>query len=331
MKTKDYVTQKMDRKLLVSAIALVMGFLFYTQDSDALCNPDKIKQLQMDTKAFMKKIEAATPAGLIVKAAYGDNSARQAIMDGKFHAVDTQSSEILKPLDAVGVVTAKAFDKAPNGYGSGILINPCFVLTNRHVVKGNAEDRGEQLAIGSKQVFSVGQNKTCESDRPFREQNITGKVIDFGSSDMLDEDWAIIQLDKPVTTVTAPKLTNAVSHRGDLAIRVGFPFEKINQANDPSKISAVRAQFDEVTTNVGGAGTISLRDQSYLPGLSGGGIFKITKNADQSASLRLFAIHGGADDNIEIEGIIEKMKANGRGTLENIVKLRQNGSCNPIK
>lgn len=137
-----------------------------------------------------------------------------------------------KALNAIGVVQAEG----QSFFGSGFLISPCHVLTNKHVAYANPQE----AEVGANVRFSVGQSSTSQ----FSDADIAGKVIALGNYDNNDAtrngDWVVVKLSKsignkvgylPYTQVKDPnKLVNRP------VLTVGFPGNRTNGGKDFSKI-----------------------------------------------------------------------------------------------
>jgi V8-like Glu-specific endopeptidase len=138
----------------------------------------------------------------------------------------------LKDFDSSGVISAYKYEnesKTYYNYGSAVLLSPCHVITNRHVVtnKGTRE-----VSAGHQMFFNVGQ-ASCDSQNHFREQNRSARLVAMGSDeDTTVADWAILKLDQPSQVQFVPKMTDKATIRGERLVMVGYPGDTADRDRD---------------------------------------------------------------------------------------------------
>lgn len=99
--------------------------------------------------------------------------------------VDRHSREYHQ-LNAVGAV----FNEHNQLSGTGFLVSPCAILTNKHVV-----EYYKNVRMGHKVTFHVGQ--TNSRQKPFLTSS-EGQVVAMGDGATEQEDWVVVKLQKSV-------------------------------------------------------------------------------------------------------------------------------------
>lgn len=306
----------------VTVIVSLMLYILFTSGYAAAGSCENKADALQDMQQFAKKI-ADDIEGEIPKVLKVNFSSETAgILDHKFHKID-RSLPGFDQLNSVGIITGKPFSNSIQSYGSAVLISPCHVLTNRHVVAEAASGRGESLRIGTNVYFSVGQQKSCDSKQQFGAQNLVGSVVDYGINESNDHDWAIVKL-KTKASVSPAELSGAPLTVGRLGVMAGYPHSEIK---DQFGFEYLRAQYVKAI-NAKVTGLVGVSDTTFRPGLSGGGNFVLDSVDGSTLEAKLVGISVSAGGNtLSIKSIFSKMHANKKGTPADIKKAIETGIC----
>lgn len=307
----------------ILAILLVsMG----AQGSDCGSSPDALA----DTQQLAAKMVAhlGRHASQEIKDLAVNQIPLKAVLDNRFHKVD-RTKKGLETVDSVGILTANTFKNEFQAYGSAVLLSPCHVLTNRHVVRALAQKNGFSRIKGSRMYFSVGQAKACNSADAFQEMSIEAKVVAFGAGEIgrtscpelpagadcneehAKDDWAILELDRSVKTpIQFPRIDEEPIMGGDIGIRAGFPWSEVKEG---SGFKNVRAQY---VKSIGAMpdGVVMLENKTMYPGMSGGAVFRVdTENG--KTDLYLTGIDVGGGGTLSYREIKSQLISSGQGSL----------------
>jgi hypothetical protein len=299
MKNTNYVTSKLANKTALLAVILLAATA--TQSAFGACPPRD--DLKADSIAILQKIaqdegmpaedDADAPSASAQPVAY--NPGKVEMLDHKFHKLDT-TAPYLKQLNGVGILTAVPFNNKledTRAYGSATLIGSCYVLTNKHVVKGTAEDFGKTFQIGDKYFYSAGQKK-CDSKNSFLVQDQEATLVTYGAQGEPNVksptfDWALLKLKKPVGNGLNPAKIERKPLVTDeqYLVRAGFPYDEIyNKMDGYAGVQTLRGQIVQVTSKDGLAGIVTTSDPDPKPGSSGGSLsYKVMTKVGPQAYL----------------------------------------------
>jgi len=168
--------------------------------------------------------------------------------------------------------------------GSGFMVSPCLVLTNKHVPFVEVE----KARKGAQVNFSVGQ--TGQSSQPFS-QSINGSVVDFGGYDgrssSSSADWALVKLNKSVVNIQPIPL---LQPRWDLltnahVITAGFPGNKRADRND------VKDMWGDLDCQIIGQaeGGFLMHNCQTTHGQSGGPLLSWSKSQNRYFAVGMFS------------------------------------------
>lgn len=196
-----------------------------------------------------------------------------------------RTSAGFRQLNAIGTISA---NNVPH-VGTGFLVSPCLVLTNKHVAFKDVLS----AAIGLRLLFSVGQGPT--PDIPFLQQ-IPGKVVAFsdynGTLNNLGGDWALIKLDHSISGIPALPIVamSETELRNRPAMTAGFPGDKRSNLLD------VHQMWGDLDCQVIGEsdGDYLLHNCQTTPGQSGSPILVRDQNDDRLVAVGI--VHGGNFD-----------------------------------
>jgi hypothetical protein len=170
--------------------------------------------------------------------------------------------------------------------GSGTLINACYVLTSYHVVFPDFERGTFQYNPKRKVVFSFGVSD--DRSRPFK-RSVEGVPVDLGLFDpqrpIFAFDQLLIRLREPVEMETdAIELGDSEAAKlGDARVwACGYPGDVDMERGAPQPLTCDQCQVK---------GYHDLRgfetNCTMVSGTSGGGVFRLAKDARCEAGLRL--------------------------------------------
>jgi hypothetical protein len=252
----------------------------------------------------------------------------------EFHTVDANEAT-LKPFNTDGIITVGKFNGKRIGHGSATLISPCHVLTNRHVVKFltyNAKgltseqdqrvDRPDLFAKNAPVNFSYGQPKECKPGQQFLEQNLSGKTLEVGSSTQVHDDWAIVKLDRPVSSDTQIPDFNTSGAIGinTRIVMSGFPG---NLMDDEMGFNSVRVRQGKVYS-MSPYGVSKIYDTQLNRGNSGGTVRGYKDNRG-AVIPTVYGINVGSGYILEMPQILKSMSSE---TYADIERARSTRSCN---
>ena len=249
------------------------------------------------------------------------------IDDEQEYKVD-RSRAFLDQFNAVGIVTDAPLGKNI-GYGTGVLISPCHVLTNAHAAL-NEESRKGITPI----YVSLGQS-SCESKNAFLHQDMPGKVIAIGNFMVMDneekyirtgEDYAIIKIFKNIPNIKIPTVATEYMSLDDELMIVGFTHKYTYVQKTGLRYPTVT--FTKINrTSVDG--TFTHKDKASRPGGSGSGIFALDRDENSKAKVFLTGIHQGEDGRgIQTAEIVSRLTSDHPKVADEIIKAIQNNTCN---
>jgi hypothetical protein len=332
MKNRNYVSQK-SKKTSALIFSMLLAIVVAESAQADVCNLKKQNAVFADSKALMAKVltEVAdsNQAGGFQKVSYAPN--KQNVLDHKFHNID-RTLPYFSDMNGVGILTGDEFANIPQGYGSATLIGSCYVLTNRHVVKGILSQKGLPLKLGETFNFSVGQQKNCDSKDQFSAMNQQVTLVDNGNDseheNSIQADWAILKLQHPIKGVKPVNVDSLYTDEKQMLVRTGFPYEQVKaNGNTYEFLSAQYVQSQEFTS--GGSAVMS--DNISREGISGGAIF-YNKFSNGTAKSYLAGISVGIDQNgngayMPILHIKSLIKESGKLKWSKIVSQTDGDSC----
>jgi hypothetical protein len=303
----------------------LQSFLAYGEP----CRNNKpLDELKTQTTAFLSAIKGTLisesgefrPVGM-----GGSNSPAQPT---QFYAVDRKVKELI-PLNSVGVVRLNTTE-AKSSYGSGFLIDGCYILTNRHVAKKMAtKDKtgSPEPILGQEQIFSVGQK--CEPNQFFQYPKLKATLIDMGGSNDQNsnqdlEDWALLALDQHIPDIPTPEIFEDTLIPGTPIYPVGYAEVEMQDALSYSAVRVEKTKIKRIRGNIieRELGTKSTQ------GLSGGPVFVAVKKTDGSVSMKLVGISSTSGGIITIKHILNRFRRSTEGTMGKIeAGPDSNGRC----
>lgn len=324
---KTQITKQIAKLTLVALAAFAMAGV--AQASTCGLAPEVLK----DTQDLAAKIAADFKKDipeLKTVSLNSDNKPQVDLLDGKFHKID-RSRPVLKQLDSVGVISEKSLlAGGTQVYGSAVLVSPCHVITNRHVVENIAKHKGTKLEVGNEVNFSVGQSKTCDPKNPFLISDLQAKVLEFGKTESgraISGDWAIVKLSRPILNheVKPAKVTTRKIGPGEYGMQVGYPGSEIK---DQFGFAYLRGSYIEGKGG-GLTGITTISDSRAHYGISGGGIFGWDVSNNNEVFVELTALTRGGKDTISMSSIINQMKESESGlqVLEEMKRSLKTQSC----
>jgi len=305
------------KQVKVLSLALIAFLSGFSVDASAsVCGKaDVITSLQSLKDQIVK--ELSTPK--IVKVSLSNESSNR-----NFYKIDRNQTD-MKIFNADGVITANPFSAKSQAIGSAVLISPCHVLTNRHVVKFFAEKAGASVESDSvknlKVFFSAGQPKSCNTEQAFLDENVSGKPMEVGKTDAHNDDWAVVKLDRPITAeIEVPDFSRTSSiPEGYDVIKSGYP---LGQMNDDVGFASVRLQHDRVVRK-GSLGITELANKSFNGGLSGGSI-RMYKLESGKVYPKIYGINIGGGKTLDMGDIYRSMS---KATQDSIEFSRDGKTC----
>ena len=235
-----------------------------------------------------------------------------------------RSLPFLDQVNAVGVITDAPLG-TNIGYGSVVLISPCHVLTNAHLIIH------EDARKGITPVYvSLGQN-TCESKNEFLHQDMPGKVIAIGDHKINNknfrtaEDFAIVRISNIAAVEPVIVATEYMSLDDSLMI-IGFPHR--STFTQKHGLRYPTANFIKMKKFIIDGTFVTSNTQSR-PGGSGSGVFALDRDENGKAKVFLVGIHqseGGRA--IQTAEIINRLSKNHPKVLDEVTKAIENNACN---
>jgi len=306
LKLKNYTSTKKSKIILILLFASTFLFLQSVQ-AENKCKPEMLAELKKESEQIKAKIKANNPNDV----------------DLKFYKTD-RTDPFLQQFNAVGGLTSGPMGET-KGFGSAILFDKCFVLTNKHVLWSNLQKINQKLKIGSVQYFHIGQASTCSLEDPMAIENVKATVVDFGGNDDFPlEDWAVLKLEKPITAIDPVKTYRGRVQENQAFFRAGYPGAILK--SDDFGASAVRVQQVR-SEQVADDGLLITSDTELRKGLSGSGIFYLSSAENKKPYLYIYAIHVGGDKEVTLWAIFKKMGENGRKIMEEIKRPKAPGTC----
>lgn len=327
MKVKNYVSQVSNR--VTPLILTVLLGLIASETLHADTCSLKKNDLLVDSKALMEKVmsESTTKDDGFQKVSYSPS--KQNVLDHKFHNID-RTRPYFDDMNGIGIITGSTFSNKPQTYGSATLISSCYVLTNKHVVKGLLSEKGRNLKTGESFNFSVGQTKNCTSENHFEAMNQEVTLVDHGldetSGNIIQNDWAILKLKKPIKNVKPVSLGSAYFKNDQMLVRAGYPYQVVKGTGTFANLSGQYLQNEEFSAGIGIAS-----DKVSRPGMSGGPAF-YTKFVDgipkaYFAGITVGTVESGKTAILPMLTLKAGIKESGKYTWSEITKQTDTETC----
>lgn len=185
--------------------------------------------------------------------------------------VPARDSRLSGRLQAMGLVLAGEGERL-RSIGSGFLASPCHVLTAAHVL--TREGQRPQLGMTARFVPAQGNYVVGIAERALpgtvvaAGEDFIAKSTNPGRPDLrnVTGDWALIELDRPVTDIPPFKLLHPDAPQAESVSAVGFPLNRRTMLIHAHEGCAIRSGYHDARQLLG----LLVVDCAVREGMSGG-------------------------------------------------------------